>query len=276
MREQRTYSTDAIILKHSDLGEADRVLTLLTPYKGKIHAVAKGVRRPVSRKSGHLELLCQSRLYIAQGRNLDIITQAQTSDAFLALRQGDDIWYRTCAIYLAELVDRFIEDDTQHEDVYNLLLLALKTLDEDARQVQQQRQVGTSDPEHERDRSLLLLRYFEIYLLSCIGYEPLLRTCAHCDSELEPVVNGFTPSLGGALCPNCSQLWAQKISPNALKVLRLLQRTDWARVPRLRLDPRLHAEVATAMHGLLRYHLERELKSWSFLEMLTSLPPENK
>lgn len=106
MREQRTYSTDAIILKHADLGEADRIMTLLTPYKGKIHAVAKGSRRPVSRKAGHLELLCHSRLTLAQGRNLDIITQAQAHDSFLALRQGDDTWYSTCAIYLAELVDR--------------------------------------------------------------------------------------------------------------------------------------------------------------------------
>src|SRR5690242_17067299 len=138
MREQRTYSTDAIILKHSDLGEADRILTLLTPYRGKYHAVAKGARRPVSRKAGHLELLCHSRLHLAQGRNLDIITQAQTHDAFLALRQGNDTWYSTCAIYLAELVDRFIEDDTQHEDVYNLLLKALRELDSDAREVHKQ------------------------------------------------------------------------------------------------------------------------------------------
>jgi len=112
------------------------------------------------------------------------------------------------------------------------------------------------------------MRYFEIYLLSSIGYEPVLRTCANCDRELRPEENGFTPALGGALCPNCSHLWAQPLSMNALKVLRLLHRSDWSQVPRFHLNARLHSELEMAMHGLLRFHLERDLKSWSFLEML--------
>src|SRR5579884_655577 len=103
MREQRSYSTESVILKHSDLGEADRIVTLFTPYKGKFHAVAKGVRRPISKKTGHLELLCHSQLQIAVGRNLDIVTQAQTIEPFHHLRLGT--WYMTCGSYLSELID---------------------------------------------------------------------------------------------------------------------------------------------------------------------------
>jgi len=114
------------------------------------------------------------------------------------------------------------------------------------------------------------MRYFEIYLLSCIGYEPLLRTCAHCHTELQPEENGFTPALGGAVCPQCSHLWTQSLSLNALKVLRVLQRTEWERVPHFHLDARLHGEIEAAMHGLLRFHLERDLKTWNFLDMLSS------
>ena len=267
MRESRTYSIEAIALKHSDLGEADRVLTLLTPYKGKLRAIAKGVRRPGSRKAGHLELLCRSQLHLAQGRNLDIVTQAQAHENFPHLRT--ELWHMTCGFYLAELVDRFIEDYTHHNDVYNLLLETLRSLEADVVEVQQQRADGTLTPAQEHTRSQLLMRYFEINLLSYVGYEPVFRTCAHCNSELQPEENGFTPSLGGALCPKCSHLWGQALSMNALKVLRLLQRSDdWQRVPRFRLDARLQAEVESAMHGLLRFHLERDLKSWSFLEML--------
>ncbi len=267
MRESRTYSIEAIILKHSDLGEADRVLTLLTPYKGKIRTVAKGVRRPGSRKAGHLELLCRSQLHLAQGRNLDIVTQAQANENFPHLRT--ELWHMTCGFYLAELIDRFIEDDTPHNDVYNLLLETLRSLEADAIELQQQRTQGTLSPTQEHTRSLLLMRYFEINLLSFIGYEPVLRTCAHCNAELQPEENGFTPSLGGALCPQCSHLWGQALSMNALKVLRLLQRSEsWARFPRFRLDGRLQMEIESAMHGLLRFHLERDLKSWSFLDML--------
>jgi len=267
MRQQRTYTTEVVILKHTDLGEADRILTLFTPRKGKLRVVAKGVRRPVSKKSGHLELLCHSQVHVALGRNLDIITQAQNIENYSHLRT--ELWHMTCGFYLAELVERFIEDDTVHLDVYNLLLEALRSLEDDARQLHQQREQGiTINAERERDRTKLLLRYFEVYLLSFVGYEPVLRTCAHCNVELRPEENGFSPALGGALCPNCSHLWAQSLSVNALKVLRVLQRTEWAHVPTFHLDARLQAEIEHAMHGLLRFHLERDLKSWSFLEML--------
>ena len=118
--------------------------------------------------------------------------------------------------------------------------------------------------------SVLLLRYFEIYLLSFIGYEPVLRTCAYCKAELLPHENGFNPSLGGALCPNCSHLWSQTLSMNALKILRLLQRTEWSLLPHFRFEGSVCTEVETATHSLLRFHLERDLKSWSFLDMLNA------
>jgi len=266
MGQPHSYSAEAIVLKHADLGEADRIVTLFTPYKGKVRAVAKGTRRPISKKAGHLELLCYSRLHIAQGRNLDIVTQAQSIESFVHLR--NQLWPMTCGFYLAELVDRFIEDDAQHLDVYNLLLQALRTLDSHARETQQRKTQEIGDDALSHDRTQLLLSYFEIYLLSFIGYEPVLRTCAHCKAELLPRENGFNPSLGGALCPDCSHLWSQALSMNALKILRLLQRTEWSLIPHFRFDGPLRAEVEAAMHSLLRFHLERDLKSWSFLEML--------
>ncbi len=266
MGQPRCYSAEAIVLKHSDLGEADRIVTLFTPYRGKVRVVAKGAHRPISKKAGHLELLCYSRLQIAQGRNLDIVTQAQSIESFVQLR--NQLWHMTCGFYLAELVDRFIEDDAQHIEVYNLLLQALRTLEAHAREVQQRQIQGIADETANYDRIQLLLRYFEIYLLSFIGYEPVLRACAHCRAELQPRENGFNPSLGGALCPNCSHLWSQALSMNALKILRLLQRTEWSLVPHFRFDASLRSEVKAATHSLLRFHLERDLKSWSFLEML--------
>ena len=164
----------------------------------------------------------------------------------------------TCGFYLAELIERFIEDDTVHLDVYNLFLESLRSLDADAQELHQLRAQGTYiENDQARDRTRLLLRYFEVCLLEYVGYEPVLRTCAHCNNELRPEENGFTPALGG-----------QSLSVNALKVLRLLQRTEWEHVPHFHLDTRLQMEVENTMHGLLRFHLERDLKSWSFLEML--------
>src|SRR5437764_14335098 len=119
MRQQHSSPIEAIVLKRTDLGEADRVLTLLTPTKGKFHAIGKGIRRPVSKKAGHLELLSHSQLQVALGRNLDIITQAEVCEYFLALR--NDLWHMTCGIYLAELLDRFFFNDTRTTEIYTLM-----------------------------------------------------------------------------------------------------------------------------------------------------------
>lgn len=267
MRPQRSYSTEAIILKRTDLGEADRIVTLFTPTKGKMHVIAKGTRRPISKLAGHLELLSRSQLQIALGRNLDIVTQAEGRENFFHLRT--EIWHMTCGFYLAEMADRFLEEKTQHLAVYKLLLETLRALDAHAIEVQQQRANGTLLPGQERVRSNLLMRYFEMHLLSHIGYQPALRKCVHCTSEIQGGENGFAPALGGILCPQCSHLWVHSLSLNALRVLRFLQSNVWADVPQLRLDAALQHELEGIMHGLLRFHLERDLKSWGFLEMLS-------
>ena len=280
MRSPHSYSTEAIVLKRSDLGEADRILTLFTPGKGKIHAVAKGTRRPISKLAGHVDLLCRSQLQLALGRNLDIVTQAEGRENFLHLRA--DLWHMTCGFYLAELVDRFVEDHTQHYDIYVLLLETLRYLDADANALQQQlasidanmdastdaiNRVPTIQ-QHQEGQTRLLLRYFELRLLMAVGYEPVLQNCANCASEIRPEENGFRASLGGVLCPQCSRLWERRLSLDALKALRYMQRVKWGEAARMRPDPRLHTELEAVMYDLLRFHLERDLKSWSFLEMM--------
>ena len=79
---ERTYRTEAIVLRRKDIGEADRILTLFTPQLGKVRVVAKGIRKPRSRKAGHLELFTRAKLLLATGRDLDIITQAEGLDAY--------------------------------------------------------------------------------------------------------------------------------------------------------------------------------------------------
>lgn len=270
MRQQRSYSIEAIVLKRTDYGEADRILTFFTPTKGKMHAIAKGTRRPISKKAGHLELLNRSQLQMALGRNLDIVTQAEGRENFLHLR--GELWHMTCGFYLAELVDRFVEESTPHRDIYALLLESLRYLDADANALQHQRAQVSEQTNEQVDvhgHTRLLLRYFELHLLSSIGYEPALQNCAQCASELRPEENGFRASLGGVLCPQCSRFWERRLSLNALKVLRFLQRSKWIEASHLRLDAKLQAELEAVMHDLLRFHLERDLKSWSFLDMLS-------
>src|SRR4030043_638769 len=126
MKLPRVYQTEALIIKRIDLGEADRILTLYTPELGKLKAVAKGTRRPQSKLGGHVELLTHSLLLLAKGRNLDIITQAQTINSFLPLR--DDLKRMSCGLYISELVDYFTEEDIENLKLFHLLLDTLDRL----------------------------------------------------------------------------------------------------------------------------------------------------
>jgi DNA repair protein RecO (recombination protein O) len=320
MRRPRVYTTDALILKRMDYGEADRILTLFTPKLGKIKAIAKGARRTTSRIAGHIELFTRSELQLATGRDLEIITQGESKERFPHLRNG--LWHATTAYYLAELTDKFTEEHNEHPDLYTLLIETLRRLDQDAstspagqagngrngvytlqesqatyaaaaghldsgsansqtasngtvkqRFIPASESSGAPNTHHTngahlvsyRSRAWQMLRYFELHLLDDLGYRPTLHNCAACGATLQPVENGFNPSLGGVLCPNCSRFSHRPISLASLKVLRLLQTTPWETLPRLRLNSTEQHEIEFLLQALLRFHLERDLKSWDFL-----------
>jgi len=260
VRKPHVYTTEAFVLKRMDFGEADRILTLLTPREGKVRAIAKGVRRTTSRMAGHLELFTRTSLLLAQGRDLDIITQSEARERFDHLRAA--LWHGTYAFYAAELVDRFLEDQGEHQRVYYLLLDTFRRLDRDAA-------VAGESPSHPAEGAIaLILRYFEIHLLEYLGYRPAFHRCASCGTLLEPVENGFSAVLGGVVCPRCIQHAQRSLSLPALKVLRLLQTTEWDALPRLRLGAGLQGELEQILYLLIRYHLERDLKSLDFLQVL--------
>jgi DNA repair protein RecO (recombination protein O) len=249
MSKPRTYQTEAVIIKKIKLGEADRILTLFTPELGKVRAVAKGVRRPKSKLAGHLELLTHSQVSLARGRNLDTIIGSQTINGFLPLKS--DLNLTSYALYTAELVDQFTEENEENQPLFQLFLATLERL-------------------CQPDGSELTLRYFELNLLGHCGYRPQLQECVSCRLPLTPTTNSFCSSLGGVLCPNCyrSQSLTYPISVNALKVMRLLQSADYDTVRRLRMNPELSSEIEHIIRYYIRYLLEKDLKSSGWLDTL--------
>ncbi|HEX9976221.1 MAG TPA: DNA repair protein RecO [Dehalococcoidales bacterium] len=249
MPNPRTYQTEAIIIKKTKLGEADRVLTLYTTDWGKIQAVARGVRRPRSKLAGHLELLTHSLVSLARGRNLDTIIGSQTIDSFLPLKS--DLKLTAYALYATELVNQFTADHMENRPLFHLFLETLQVLC----------QAANND---------LRLRYYEMHLLNEVGYRPQLQQCVICHRALQTVINSFSAGTGGLLCPDCrfSEPFAYPLSVNAQKVLRLLQDGDWATVSRLKLTPELSFELESVMRHYLRYLLEREVKSVAWLDTL--------
>ena len=249
MSKPRNYQTEAIIIKKIKLGEAGRILTLYTPHLGKMQAVAKGVRRPSSKMAGHLELLTHSLVSLARGRNIDTITGSQTINSFLPLKS--DLQLTSYALYVTELVNQFTAEHIENYPLFQLLLETMKHL------------CQTANKE-------LVLPYFEIHLLSKVGYRPQLRQCVSCRLPLEPTINSFCPSAGGMLCPNChqSQPLTYALSVDTLKVLRFLQDSDFTAASKLKLNTELSRQLEAVMRGYIKYLLEREVKSTAWLDRL--------
>lgn len=249
MARPRNYQTEAVIIKKTKLGEADRILTLYTPRQGKIQAVARGIRRPKSKMAGHLELLTHSQISLARGRNLDIITGSQTINSFLPLK--NNLILTSYGLYIIELVNQFTPDQAEDETLFKLLLETLTNL-------------CTSN------NCDLLLRYFEIKMLEMTGYRPQLHECVICHQSLSPVVNSFCAHAGGMLCPLCAlkQPFSFEVSLNALKVLRFIQDNNLDAVTRLKINSSLARELEALTRYYLRYLLEREVKSVGWLDTL--------
>jgi DNA repair protein RecO (recombination protein O) len=250
MSEQRSFRVEAIVLRHADWGEADRLLTLYTRESGKVRAIAKGARRIRSRKAGHLEPFTQVVLQLARGRDLLIVTQADTMNAFLPL--GSDLTKTGNASYAVELLDRFTyEEESENYPVYVLLAEIL------------QRIAAEEDP-------WLALRYYEVRLLDYLGYRPHFFKCAKCGKDIQPEDQYFSPAAGGVLCPQCgaAERGAWKISMETLKHLRHFQRSSYAEAGRAHPGPEVRLELETLMQKYFTYLLERGLNSPAFLKKI--------
>ena len=253
MAAPRTYRCEALTLKKSSVGEADLVVTLFTKDRGKLRAVAKGARRTSSKLMGHFEPLTHVRLSLAQGRNLDYVTQAQVIESFADLKQ--DLGAITKGLYVAELVDGFGSEASSNQPLYQLAVEILKSLENSVEQ----------DTESE-----WALRYFEVHLLQVSGLMPELYRCVECQRSLSPGDHRFSPTLGGTLCSNCHPSGAQvrPLSLRAVKVLRLLHRSPLASVMGLKADPGLAYELKSVLAGTVSYWLDKDIRSNSFLEQL--------
>lgn len=248
MPTPRIYRTSAIVLSRFDLGEADRVLTLLTPEDGKLKAVAKGVRRPGSRIGGAVEPFAELELLLVRGRTFDVITQASVGHAWLALR--DRLESAATAWYVGELAERAVEERAYAYPVYALLKRAYQLLDD-----------GMAPGR--------VARWFETDLADALGVRPEVERCVECDRPLEEGERfRWVPSLGGVLCERHPGPPAEVVglSLDALKLLRAYRRLDIEAIAGLRLPAAVENEVEAVMRRFMRQALERDARSLAFLD----------
>ncbi len=247
--KERSFRVEGIILQHTDFGEADRLLTIYTRELGKIRAVVKGVRKPRSRKAGHLEPFTRAALLLARGRDLFILTQAEAIEFYSLLKE--DLVLLGYGSYLLELLTSFTYEGEENQNLYRVVRNALSRLDRG------------DDPN-------LVTHYYEIRLLDLVGYRPQLFNCANCTAEIKAEDQFFSPSQGGVLCPKCGSrsTGSSPISMDALRYLRHFQRSSYGEASRARINPETYAEIENIINFYLIHTLEKSLKSPSFLKRM--------
>lgn len=247
---ERSFRTPAIILKRFDLGEADRLLTILTPHHGKLEVVAKGARKLTSTKTGHVELFTRADMLIHRGRELGIVVQAEMTAAYLPLR--DDLTLGAYAAYAAELLDRFTTPGD--DDLTRLFTLLDETLN---------RLCSDADPR-------LVLRYYELHLLDQVGFRPELNECVIGHEPVQPEDQFFSYAEGGVVCPRDAARGTSfaPLPLLTLKLLRHMQRSPFAAVKGLSVNAKLHDDLERVLQGCITYNLERRLQSADFIRRL--------
>ena len=248
MPSRRPYVTDAIVLSRFELGEADRVLTVLTPDYGKLKIIAKGVRRQTSRLGGSLEPFAELRVALSHGRTFEHVTQVQVGHAWLRMR--DSLESAATAWYLAELAERSSEERGVSEPLYTLLKRAYELLDS-----------GMAPGR--------VARWYEMHLADEMGQRPEVDRCVECDRMLEAEGSfRWVPAMGGVLCDRHPPppTWRIDLSLEGLKLLKAYQRMDAEALAGLRLPGIVEREVEAAMREFVRHMLERDPRSLAFLD----------
>lgn len=237
------YREQGLVLRTYKLGEADRILNVLTQGRGKVRAVAKGVRRPGSRFGGRLEPFSHVELQLYGGRSLDIVTQAELVTPFSTVRE--DYVLSACASTMVEAADRVAQEDERNLPLFVLLLDGLRAL--------------SSHPPHPG----LVLDAYLLRLAAVAGYHPYLEACASCGAPGRHRVLGI--AAGGVVCDRCAPAGAQPLAEAVLSALAGLITTPWSVVGHEPGDPAVRRSVAALVNSYLTYHLGRPLASWELV-----------
>lgn len=238
------YRDTGVVLRVQKLGEADRIVTLLTRRHGRVRAVAKGVRRTTSRFGARLEPFGHVDVQCYAGRSLDIVTQVQTVDGFGSRLVADYGRYTTgCAVL--ETAERLA--GAEGEPVQRLYLLVVGAL----------RALAGG----QRDTSLVL-DAFLLRAMTTAGWAPALVECARCGRAGSH--RGFSVQAGGMVCGGCRPPGSVTPSPETVQLLSALVHGDWPVADATLPAARREASGLVAAH--LQWHLERQLRSLPLVE----------
>jgi DNA repair protein RecO (recombination protein O) len=237
------YKEQGIVLRSVKLGEADKIVTILTQGSGKVRSVAKGIRRTQSKFGARLEPFTHVSLLMYRGRNLDTVTQAEIISPFLRVRRDFDLI--AAAETMLEAVDRVAEEHERNVPLFLLTLKGLRALEE-----------GPRD-------SAAVAESFLLKLLSLSGFHPALSGCASCGSP--GPLGWFSAGQGGAVCADCVEQDAGPVSQPPLRWLDDLARVELCGAGDMTPPLEVRREARAMLFGFAEYHLERRMRSFTLL-----------
>ncbi len=244
--------TEGIVLKYTNLGEADKILTILTRNNGKIKAIAKGCRKPKSSLLSSSEVFVFSEFVIYKGANFYHISQAATRETFYNIRK--DLLRLSYATYFAELAEAVSDEGIPSERLFLLLAKTLYYLSTE-----------------EIPMGLLHLGY-QLKLMDISGYRPNLARCAVCRKASEDYIR-FSVGLGGVICGDCSSDESLrkdgdifKISQGTVEAFKFLFNTEISRLNTKKIDNTIFNEIDKITRSFIQSHLDKRFKSLDFLD----------
>lgn len=237
-----TYRDEAVVLRTQRLGEADRIVTLLGKERGKVRAVARGVRRTSSKFGARLEPFMVVDVQCYAGRNLDTVTQAVTLAAY-GRDLVDDYSRYSAASVIVEAAERIAEAEPSPQQ-YTLVIGALRALTIGARASQD------------------ILDSYLLRALSLAGWAPALDDCARCGAPGPH--ERFSVQLGGVVCARCTPAGVMRVDAATVDALRALLSGDWATLDTLEAQPRARASGIVSAYS--QQYLEKRLRSMQVLE----------
>ncbi|MFA9446951.1 DNA repair protein RecO [Egicoccus sp. AB-alg6-2] len=240
-----TYRDQGIVLRSYKLGETDRIVHLCTQGRGKVRAVAKGVRRPGSRFGGRLEAFSHVDLQLYEGRNLDVVNQAELIAPHARVRE--DFALSACASTMTELADLVAQEGERDNALFLLLRAGLQALD-------------AAPPEPAVFVDAFLLR-----LASIVGFHAFTEACAVCRT---PGRHAFlSVKAGGTLCAACAPTGTRAVDQDVIEAVRLLGAPgEWAALPALARDrPDAQRTAASYVRAFVEHHLDRRLRSYELV-----------
>jgi DNA repair protein RecO (recombination protein O) len=234
---------NGIVLSRRNIGEADRLLTILTPEKGKIKVIARGSRRIKSKMACHVEPFTKSKFQIVTGKSFYILTGVEKDPSFCPVFENIETYKD--AVYLCEIIDLTIQDEEKCEKIYELLIELLDIF-----------------PKITTIKREILTRYFEFTLLSFLGYKPNYKKCSKCGGEIIER-NSFTGTFEGVLCCDCESASKSNcsISKNAIKILNLFKETKVSEILKLSINKTINQEISMIIKPYLYDILPREPKA---------------